>query len=183
MKEWSNKPSGLVQASSSPVKTVSSSPVGSAGLSIVKTSGSSIVKTSSAPVTLTSGSSSTIVSTSSTVHLGQGAAALPATVAPLAAGTVVGGVAAVFYGVSNMIKYGKDEKTGAQAAKDTVKGSAGLGLAAGLGVATAHAVAGTSLALGTAVVVPIAAGAGVAYAGMKIWNKIFFKEKTPSKTK
>jgi len=75
-----------------------------------------------------------------------------------------------------MIKYGKDEKTGAQAAKDTVKGSAGLGVSTGLGVAAAHAVAGTSLALGTTVVVPIVAGVGAAYASLKIWNKIFFKK-------
>ena len=96
---------------------------------------------------------------------------------------MVGGISAVFYGVSNMIKYAKDEKTGVQAAKDTVKGSAGLGLSAGLGVAAAHAVAGTSLALGTSVVVPVAAGAGVAYAGIKIWNKLFSKKPIASKAK
>ena len=83
-----------------------------------------------------------------------------------------------------MIKYGKNEKTGTQAAKDTVKGSAGLGLAAGLGVAAAHAVAGTSLALGgAAVVVPIAAGAGAAYASLKIWNKLFSKKPNTPKAK
>jgi len=77
----------------------------------------------------------------------------------------------------------KSQKTGVQAAKDTVKGSAGSGIAAGLGVAAAHAVAGTSLALGTAVVVPVAAGAGAAYASLKIWNKLFFKKPDTSKAK
>jgi len=67
-----------------------------------------------------------------------------------------------------------------------------LGVSAGLGVAAANTVAGTSLALGSTVVVPIAAGIGAAYAGMKIWNKLFkkadvskvkAKAKTKSKTK
>jgi hypothetical protein len=135
---------------------------------------------------LTGGRSSTLVSSSSrTVGTGlsQRAAAGAATVAPLAAGTVVGGVAAVFYGVSNMIKYGEHKKTGAQAAKDTVKGSAGLGVSTGLGVAAAHAVAGTALAFGSTVVVPIGAGFATGYISMKIWNKIFFKGKETSKTK
>jgi hypothetical protein len=180
MKEWSNKPSNLAQTSSSPVTTVSSSPVGSAGSSIVKTSGS-IVKTSGTSMTLTSGSSSTVVSTSSGVA--SRAAAGAATVAPLAVGTVVGGVAAVFYGVSNMIKYGEHKKTGAQAAKDTVKGSVGIGVSTGLGVAAVHAVAGTALAFGSTVVVPIGAGFATGYISMKIWNKIFFKGKEASKTK
>ena len=96
---------------------------------------------------------------------------------------MVGGVSVVFYGVSNIVKYVKDKKTGVQAAKDTVKGSAGLGVATGLGVAAAHAVAGTSLALGTTFVVPLAAGVGIIYASSKIWNKIFFKGTETPKTK
>jgi len=115
--------------------------------------------------------------------LSQRAAAGAATVAPLAVGTVVGGVAAVFYGVSNMIKYGEHQKTGAQAAKDTVKGSAGLGLSTGLGIAAANAIAGTALALGSTVFVPITAGVATGYISMKIWNKILFKGKETSKTK
>jgi len=184
MKEWSKKPSDLVKASSSPVKTVSSSPVGSAGSSIVKTSGS-VVKTSGASMTLTGGSSGTVVSTSSRTvgTLGQRAVSLPAAVAPLAAGTFVGGVSALFYSVGNMIKYGEGKKTGAQAAKDTVKSSAGLGVSTGLGVAAVHAVAGTALALGSTVFVPITAGVATGYISMKIWNKIFFKGKETSKTK
>jgi len=168
--------SAMQPASGSIVKTSSS---------IVRTSGS-VVKTSGASMNLTGGSSSTLVSSSSrtvSTGLSQKAAAGAAIVAPLAAGTVVGGVAAVFYGVSNMIKYGEHKKTGAQAAKDTVKGSAGLGISTGLGVAAAHAVAGTALAFGSTVVVPIGAGFATGYISMKIWNNIFFKGKEASKTK
>jgi hypothetical protein len=101
----------------------------------------------------------------------------------LAAGTFVGGVSALFYGVSNIVKYAKSQKTGAQAAKDTVKGSAGLGVAAGLGVTAAHAVAGTSLALGSTVLVPITAGVATGYISVKIWNQFFFKTPDTSKIK
>ena len=83
-------------------------------------------------------------------------------------------VAVGFYGISNIVKYGKSEKSGAQAIKDTVKGSAGLGLSTTLGVTAANAVAGTSLALGTAVLVPVAAGVAAAYASLKILHKLFF---------
>jgi hypothetical protein len=82
-----------------------------------------------------------------------------------------------------MIKYGEHKKTGAQAAKDTVKDSAGLGISTGLGVAAAHAVAGTALAFGSTVVVPIGAGFAAGYISMKIWNKILPKGRETSKTK
>jgi len=185
MKEWSNKPTDLVKTSSSPVKTVSSSPVGSAGSSIVKTSGS-VVKTGGASVTLTGGNSTTLASTSSgTVNANlTHSAAMGGVVAvtPLAAGTVVGGIAAVFYGVGNIIKYREHKKTGAQAAKDTVKNSAGLGVSAGFGVAAAHAVAGTAFALGNTIVVPLIAGVATVYISMKIWDKIVPREKEATKT-
>lgn len=225
MKEWSNKPSSLVQASSSPVKTVSatraaasqqrlrdiscltktgSSPVKTTS-AVVKSSSSPFVQTSSslvrtsAPlakmgsssVALTNSSSGTLIPASSSKIGGASLATGAAVVTPLVTGTVVGGIAAVFYGVSNMIKYGEHKKTGAQAAKDTVKGSAGLGVSAGLSVAAAKAIAGTALALGSTVVVPITAGIATAYISMKTWNKLFFKKpdtlkakaKTKSKTK
>jgi len=176
MKEWANKPSDLVKTSSSPVKTVSSSPLGRAGSSIVKTSGG-------ASVTLTGGSSTTPASTSSIgANLTHRAAAAAPAAAPLVAGTVVGGIAAVFYGVSNMIQYGEHKKAGAQAVKDTVKNSAGLGISTGLGVAAVHAVAGTALALGSSVFVPVTAGVATGYISMKIWNKIFSGKKETSKT-
>jgi hypothetical protein len=101
----------------------------------------------------------------------------------VAAGTFVGGVGALFYSIGNMIKYGEGKKTGAQAAKDTVKSSAGLGVSTGLGVAAVHAVAGTSIALGSTVLVPVAAGVATGYVSMKVWNKIFFKKKEAPKTK
>jgi opacity protein-like surface antigen len=96
---------------------------------------------------------------------------------------MVGGISAVFYGISNMVKYAKSQKTGAQATKDTVKGSAGLGVAAGLGVTAAHAVAGTSLALGSTFLVPITAGVATGYISAKIWNKIFSRKPDTSKIK
>jgi len=168
MKEWANKPTALLTTSSSTVKTVSSNPVGSAG--------SAIVKTSSSSVTLTSGSSTTITSTSSgavSSTLSQRAAAGVAVAAPLTAGTIVGGIAAVFYGVSNIKKYKGREKNGKQAVKDTLKDSTGLGVSAGLGVAAAHAVVGTAFALGSTLIVPVTAGIATGYVSMKIWNKIF----------
>lgn len=180
MKEWAGKPGDVIKTGSSPVKTVSSSPVGGVGSSIVRTSGS-IVKTGGSSVTLTGGGSSTYASTSSGT-IGR-AVSLPAAVAPVAAGTVVGGVGALFYGVGNMIKYGEGKKTGTQAAKDTVKSSAGLGVSTGLGVAAIHAVAGTALALGSTVLVPVAAGVATGYVSMKVWNKIFFKQKETPKNK
>ena len=112
-----------------------------------------------------------------------GSTKLAATVAlgaPVAAGVIVGGAAAGVYGVANTIKYAKSEKSGGQALKDTVKGSAGVGVSAALGVAAAHAVAGTALALGTTAVVQVAAGVAAAYAGLRIWHRVFFNQQESS---
>ena len=98
---------------------------------------------------------------------------------PLATGTIVGAIAVGFYGVANILRYKRNEKSGAQAAKDTITGSAGVGISTGLGVAVANAVGGT---LGSTVFLPLAAGAVVAYAGMAIWDKFFYTVKIPSKT-
>ena len=157
MKEWANKPSALTT-------------------------------TSSSPLTLTSGSSTTIPTTSSgaaTASSGVGAkAAIVAALAnPLAVGVAVGAVGAAAYGTSNIIKYKKKQKTGKQATKDTAVNSAGIGVSAGLGIATINVVSGTFLAMGSTVIVPIAAGAGVAYASMRIWNKLVRKAKKTSKAK
>ena len=157
MKEWANKPSALTT-------------------------------TSSSPLTLTSGSSTTIPTTSSgaaTAGSGVGAkAAIVAALAnPLAVGVAVGAVGAAAYGTSNIIKYKRKQKTGKQATKDTAVNSAGIGVSAGLGIATINVVSGTFLALGSTVIVPIAAGAGVAYASMRIWNKLVCKAKKTSKAK
>ena len=99
---------------------------------------------------------------------------------PLVMGTIVGAVAMGFYGIANMIKYRRNEKSGAQAAKDTVTGSAGMGISTGLGIATANSVSGT---LGSVVFVPLTAGAAVAYTSMAVWDKLFYKWKHLSKTK
>ncbi|GAG35216.1 unnamed protein product, partial [marine sediment metagenome] len=101
-----------------------------------------------------------------------------ALVAPLTVGVIVGGVAAVCYGVANMIKYGEHKKSGKQAIADTVKGSAGLGVSAGLGEAAGAAIAGSSLVMGSSIVAPIAVGAAVACASIKMWNRLFFKKTT-----
>ena len=96
---------------------------------------------------------------------------------PLTAGMVVGAVAAGFYGAANTIRYAKKEKTGTQAVKDTLAGSAGMGVSAGLGLAAANAIVGTTLALGSTVVIPIAAGAAAAFVSARIWNMLFFKRR------
>ena len=185
-------PTSLV--SSSPVKTVSA-PTSLVGSSPVKTASaptslvsSSPVKTVSAPTSLAGGSSSSVTATSSGgAHinraLGQKVAQAAGSATPLVGGVVVGAVAAGFLGVANTVKYAKNEKSGKQAARDTVAGSAGLGVSAGLGIAAAKAVAGTSLGLGTAVIVPLAAGVATIYVSMRIWHRIFFKAKSASKAK
>lgn len=98
---------------------------------------------------------------------------------PLVIGTVVGGVAAGFYGIANLLRYKRNEKTGAKAAKDTITGSAGVGISTGLGVAAANVAVGT---FGSMVLVPIAAGAAVAYASMAVWDKLFRTGKVTTKT-
>ena len=177
---------------SSPTALTSGSPIKTASSPTALTSGSS-VKTTSSAVSLTGGTSGGLTGTSSGAAnisrglLDQGTKRSAATagvlLTPLAAGMTVGAVATVFYGLSNIVKYGKNEKSGKQAVKDTVKGSAGLGLSTTLGVAAAKAVAASSLALGTAVLVPVAAGVAAAYASLKIWHKLFFKEERPSRAK
>jgi len=169
MKEWANEPGDLVEARSSPVKTVSSA---------------SVVKTNSASIAVTGGRSGSLVSgTSRTVNTGlsRRAAAGAAAVAPWATGAVVGVIATVIYGISNMIKYGEGKKTGAQAAKDTFKSSVGLGISSTLGVVAAGAISGTALALGSTVVVPVGAGFTTGFISKQIWNKIFCEEKNSSK--
>ena len=152
----------------------------------------SFIKTNSSPTSLAGGSGKLIGTSSGLSNTSKGlseaakgsrVATAAASATPLAAVAVVGAVAAGFYGVVNMIKYARNEKPGKQAAKDTVKGSAGAGVSAGLGIAAANAVAGSSLALGSTVIVPMAAGVAAAYVGIIVWHKLFFKEKMPSKSK
>ena len=167
MKEWANKPAALLTSGSSTVQTSGS---------LVQTSGS-LVKTSSLAPTLTSGTSTSLTTTSSAVSSlgkGSGVAAAIAQAVPVVAGATVAAIAAGVYGVSNMVKYSKGEKSGGMAVKDTVKGSAGMGVSAGVGVAVGHAVAGTVLALGTTVVVPVVAGFAAAYGSLRVWHKLFF---------
>jgi len=172
MKEWSRKPTNVLTTSSSPVKTVSSS---------------SAIQTSSSQVTLTGGSSSTYASTSSsaaTAGSGIRAKAVMAgiLVNPLAAGVAAGAIGAAAYGTSNIIKYSKKQKNGKQAAKDTVINSAGVGVSVGLGIAAVNVVSGTFLALGSPLIVPVAAGTGVAYVSLRLWKKLL-KQKKVEKTK
>ena len=173
MKEWSSKPSNVITTSSSPVNAVSSG---------------SAIQTSSSPLSLTSGSSSTVTATSSSAatagnSVGAKAVMAGALLNPLAVGVAAGAIGAAAYGTSNIIKYKKKQKTGKQAAKDTAVNSAGVGVSFGLGIVAVNAVSGTFLALGSTVIVPIAAGTGVVYASMKIWNKLLRKAKKTSKTK
>jgi len=171
MKEWSNKPSSTVLTASS---------------TSAKTSTQAITTGGTLPTSLASGGSSALAANSqkiltaantSTTVTDKVAAGL-AVVAPLTVGVIVGGVAAVCYGVANIIKYGEHKKTGKQAVKDTVNRSAGLGIAAGLGEAAGAAIAGSSLVMGSSIVAPIAVGAAVACASIKIWNRVFLNKKT-----
>ena len=100
---------------------------------------------------------------------------------PLATGTIVGAVAMGFYGVANMLRYRRSEKSGVQAIKDTVMGSAGVGVSTVIAVTAANVVAGTSLAFGSAVIVPLVAGFAAAYVSTAVWDKLFYKGKCPSK--
>jgi len=98
---------------------------------------------------------------------------------PLAIGTIVGAVAIGFYGIANMLRYKRNEKSGTQATKDTITGSAGVGISTGVGVAAANVAVG---AVGSMVLVPVASGAAVAYVSMAVWDKLFYTGKCPSKT-
>ena len=101
-----------------------------------------------------------------------------AVASPLATGTIVGAVAVGVYGIANMLRYRRNEKSGVRAAKDTITGSAGVGISTALGVATANVAVGT---FGSVVLVPVAAGAAVAYVSMAVWDKLFYTGKCPSK--
>ena len=171
MKEWSKKPSSTVMKVSS---------------TSARSSGQAITTSGTLPTSLASGGSSALAANSQKIlttantstAITDKVVAGVALVAPLTVGVIVGGVAAVCYGVANMIKYGEHKKSGKQAVTDTVKGSAGLGIAAGLGEAAGATVAGSSLVMGSSIVAPIAVGAAVACASIKIWNRLFFKKMT-----
>jgi len=170
MKEWSNKPSTTVL-------TANSTPA--------HISGQVITNNGALPTALASGGSSALAANSSRIlttantstAVTEKVVAGVVLIAPLTVGVIVGGVAAVCYGVANMINYGESKKSGKQAVMDTAKGSAGMGIAAGLGEAAGATVAGSSLVMGSSIVAPIAIGAAVACASIKIWNKLFFNGK------
>ncbi len=171
MKEWTNKPPSVIPTASS---------------MSAKTSGQAITTGGALPTSLASGGSSALAANSQKIlttantstAITDKVVAGVALVAPLTVGVIVGGVAAVCYGVANMIKYGENKKSGKQAVTDTVKGSAGLGISAGLGEAAGAAIAGSSLAMGSTIVAPIAVGAAVACASIKMWNRLFFEKTT-----
>jgi hypothetical protein len=170
MKEWSNKPSSTVLTASSTSAQTSRSAITTSGtLPTSLASGGSSALAANSQKILTTAKTSTAVS--------ERVAAGVAVVAPLTVGVIVGGVAAVCYGVANMIKYGESRKSGKQAITDTIKSSAGLGVAAGLGEAAGAAVAGSTLIMGSTIIAPIAVGAAVACASVKIWNALFFNGK------
>ena len=171
MKEWSKKPSSTVLTASS---------------TSARSSGQAITTSGTLPTSLASGGSSALAANSQKILTTANAStavtdkviAGVAIVAPLTVGVIVGGVAAVCYGVANMIKYGEHKKSGKQAITDTVKGSAGLGIAAGLGEAAGATIAGSSLVMGSSIVAPIAVGAAVACDYIKIGNRLLYNKKT-----
>jgi len=163
IKEWSRKPSFLLKTGSSP-----------------------LINTGSFPVSLTGGTSTGVMGDSSKlakfskavftkIEIPSNLGARTVLVNPLSGGTVIGVVGAGLYGISNLRRYIKREKSGKQAVRDTVKNSAGLGVSGGLGIAAANAITGTVFALGSTVVVPLACGVTVTFITKKIWNKLFSK--------
>ena len=175
MKEWSNKPSAALLTASSASAHVSGPPITISGaLPTTLASGGSSALTANSSRILTTAKTSTAVT--------EKVAAGVALIAPLTVGVIVGGVAVVCYGVANMINYGENKKSARQAIMDTVKGSAGMGIAAGLGDAAGTAIAGTSLVMGSTIFAPIAIGAAVACVSIKIWNTLFFNGKCCLKT-
>jgi len=180
MKEWSNKPSATLLTAGSTSAHVSGPPITTSGtLSTALAGGGSSALAANSSRILTTAKTSTAVT--------EKVAAGVALIAPLTVGVIVGGVAVVCYGVANMINYGENKKSARQAIMDTVKGSAGMGIAAGLGDVAGTAIAGTSLVMGSTIFAPIAIGAAVACVSIKIWNTLFFNGKrnlkTESKTK
>ena len=176
MKERANKPSDTSRASGSTSARISGSPITTSGaLPTSLASGGSSALVANSQKILTTAKTSTAVT--------EKVVAGVAMVAPLTVGVVVGGVAAVCYGVANMIKYGDSKKSGKQAVTDTMKSSAGVGVSAGLGEAAGAAIAGSSIAMGSTIVAPIAVGAAVAFASIKMWNTLFFDGKRNSKSR
>ena len=175
MKEWSNKPSATLLTAGSSSAHVSGPPITISGTlpTALASGGSSALAANSSRI-LTTAKTSTAVT--------EKVVAGVALIAPLTVGVIVGGVAAVCYGVANMINYGENKKSARQAIMDTVKGSAGMGIAAGLGDAAGTAIAGTSLVMGSTIFAPIAVGAAVACVSIKIWNMLFFNGKCCLKT-
>ena len=95
---------------------------------------------------------------------------------PFSTGFIAATVAAGLYGTANAIRYVKHKKTAAQAVKDTVTKSAGIGVSTGIALTAANAIAGTSLAFGSAIVVPLVAATAVAYTSKALWDKMFFSK-------
>ena len=56
--------------------------------------------------------------------------------------------------------------------------SAGTGVSAGLGIAASKAIVGTVVVLGSTIIAPITVAVVVTYISKKLWNGLFFKEKT-----
>ena len=160
-----------------PVSLTSASPVQTASSPVSLASGSP-VKTTSSPASLAGGASAQ--GSSASTSLVRGARHASTALTPVRGGVVFAAVGAALYGVSNTVKYARKEKSGKQAVKDTVKGSAGLGVSAGLGIAAAKAISGTALALGSTLVAPVAAGVVAAAVAMRFWNKLFSKKESGS---
>ena len=172
MKEWANKPTTLLQTSSSPLVTTSrSSLVQTSGVSSSGSLGSSSALSKSA-LGIKTVSETTVSKLSTTGTL----LSRTALTSPLAGGVVAGVAGVGIYGIGNIVSYAKKKKTGKQAIGDTVKDSSGLGVSAGVGVLAGKAIAGTFLTFGSAALVPVATGLTAMYFTKKAWNKLFSKK-------
>ena len=127
MQEWSNKTASIAKNGTS--------------LSLSNAAADKIIGSSSRLANLNN-------SFSTKVQLSTELASKAVALSPVVAGSVVGVVSVGLYGISNFMRYVHKRKTAKEAFKDTVKSSAGMGVAAGLGLATVNVMTGTALAFG-----------------------------------
>jgi len=93
------------------------------------------------------------------------------TIDPLFAGAVVGVVSLGLHGIVNSIAAFKNEKTGKDAALDTLKDSGKTSLSTVVGIVTGNVVASVGLVIAAPAVLPIAAAVTTTFITRNIWDK------------
>ena len=113
----------------------------------------------------------------SKIKIATGTTVSASTVAPVVGGMIAGVAGVGLYGIANISRYIKKEKSGKQAIKDTVAHSTGLGISAALGTATAEIAAFKTIVLISPIVLPVIAGVSVAFIAKHFWNNYLFPGK------